>query len=132
MDERTPPKAATRRDRQLTPLERVIAGVMADDLPLGNVDDGLQTECSNLWGWLTVTAAGKGHVMPPGTLTLQLVPGGAIATLRHQGLGKTLEASSDTLAGCFMALEEMLRKANPPFKSLGKGDPKIRKRKNAT
>jgi len=132
MERNDVPKEAKRRDRQLTPLERMIAGVMADDLPLGNVDDGLQNECPALWGWISVTAAGKGHVMPPGKLTLQLVPGGAVATLRHEGLGKTLEAGSDTLAGCFMALEEQLRKANPPFKNLGKGDPKIRKRKTAT
>jgi len=125
-------KEGRRRERQLTPLERLVAVAMADDQELGNVDDGLATECPNLWQWMSVTSAGKNHVMPPATLTLQLVPGGAIATIRHPGLGKTVEASSDTLAGCFMGMEEMLKKTNPPLKNLGKGDPKIRKKRQSS
>lgn len=132
MDDKEVKRLQAKKDRPLSALDRLVMGTIADDLPLGNADDVARETWPTVWDWLTRTTAGKNHVMQPARLTLSMVPGAVICQLAHKGLNYQVEALSDSLAGCFDALEKQLTSSTPGVRPFGRGAPKIKKRNSGT
>lgn len=111
-------------------LDRLIQQTIADKRSLGKEDDPARERWPNLWEWLTKTTAGSNHVKDPATLTIRVGPEGALASLNDRSLGYALDVACPHLVDVLDAVERELASPDPAIRVLGKGEPKVRKRKS--
>lgn len=117
-------------ERRLSALDRAVQQAVGDGRRVGNPDDPAATVWPSLWEWLTATEDDKrDYVMQPAVVTIQLGPEGALVTLTHRDLRVTCTVSSPTLSDSFACLEAALTGPNPPIRSWGKDEPRLRKRR---
>jgi hypothetical protein len=114
---------------RLSALDRAIQTALGDDRPLGTPDDPARRKLPNLWAWLSQTRAGGDYVKQPAILTVRLGPQGVLATLTDRDLAVSLDVSSETLAGVFLAVETALQAVAPPLRSWGRKEPQLRRRR---
>jgi len=111
-------------------LDRLIQQTVADNRTLGRLDDPAREELPNLWAWLTTTEAGRDHVKDPATLVIRIGPEGCLVSLSDRSLGYALDVSCPHLSDCLESVEQALAGPNPSIRTVGKGEPKVRKRKS--
>lgn len=114
---------------KLSFLDRLIQQTVADERTLGRGDDPARDQLPKLWDWLTRTEAGRDHVKDPALLTIRVGPDGILATLNDRGLGYALDFNVPHLADVVKEVERQLREETFTVRVLGKGEPKVRKRK---
>lgn len=95
----------------------------------GDPFDEIRGSCPLLWRAMTETKAGPDHLKEPCKLLIRCVPGGAYASLSDETFGWSLDASSDTLGGCFAALETNLALDQPPIRYWQKHEIQAKKKK---
>jgi len=110
-------------------LDRLIQQTIGDSRTLGRSDDPARDSLPNLWDWLTRTDAGRDHVKDPATLIVRVGPEGILASLNDRGLGYALDVSCPHLEDVLRTVEAALAAPNPSVRQVGKGEPKVRKRK---
>lgn len=111
-------------------LDRLIQQTVADQRQLGRGDDPAKEKLPNLWQWLTTTDAGVKHVKDPATLTIRIGPEGALASLADRSLGYALDVACPSLLDVLAAVEAALAGPSPSIRTIGKGEPKVRKRRS--
>jgi len=116
-------------DKRPTVLQRAIEQAIGHEQSFGREDDPAAKKWPLLWQWLTTWEVGKNNVKTPPTITVRLGPDGVLASVNDRDLGKALDATCPHLGEVFQALEKMMASENPTIRNIGKGEPKIRKRK---
>lgn len=105
------------KEKPISPLDRLIWQHTSGGARLGYDLDPAKGTYPRLWRWLTETDAGDDYVKEPGTLAIKATPDGWQVTLSDRTFGKSVDATSETLEGVFLALEVMLDSSNPVIRS---------------
>lgn len=129
MDDQEIKRQQRKKDKPLSTLDRLILGTIADDIPLGHEDDQAATLYPTLWEWLTRTTAGRDHVMMPATVGIAAVAGGFNVTINHRGLNQSFAVVTPNLDQWAAVAEAYLTGPSPIFRSFGRGQPKVKKRR---
>lgn len=116
-------------DKSISAIDRLIMRAQAESEDIGNDDDAAKTTWPNLWQWMTRIDVGKNLMKEPARLAIKGIPGSFIATLSDSTLKVAVDATSESLAGIFDALEQELSRLNPVIRPYGKGEVKLKKRR---
>lgn len=120
---------AKRSEEELSPLDRMVARALGEDVPLGTILDPVRTSCPTLWQCLSSTKAGADHLMAPARLSLSLTPGGVICGLSSQALAFSIDTSCVLLTEAFEAMEKALCGPAPAFRVWDGKDFRLRKKR---
>jgi len=116
-------------ERVTSPLDRLIANATAGGAELGWHLDPAKGQWPKLWRWLTSTEAGPEYIKDPATIAIKATPEGWQVTLSDRSFGTSVDATSESLAGVFEALELMLGSANPVVRSWPNHKIELKKKK---
>lgn len=115
--------------RRLSALDRAVMAAIGDGRKVGREDDPAKERYPDLWEWLTKTEGGRDYIMQPAVISIQLGPEGVLASLTHRDLRVTCGVACLHLGDVLAALQAALTCENPPLRSWGKDEPRLRKRK---
>jgi len=101
----------------------------SDALVVGPINDEAQLKYPLLWQWLTSCEAGRDHLKVPAKLSIKASGAAFLCSLSDEAYGVSLDASSDSLDGCFAALESALSQPQPAIRTWPNHTPRLRKRK---
>jgi len=121
--------AKEKDEKPLSPLDRMIARALGDEIPLGTPLDPVRTKCPNLWACMSVTKAGGEHLMSPARLSFSLTPGGVLVGLSSQALAFSIDTPCVLLIEGFEAMEAALTGPAPAFRTWDNKDFKLRKKR---
>lgn len=110
----------------LTALDRMLLGAVAEKQQLGNLDDPICTLYPVLFRCLTNTDAGPKHLKEPARLAIRATPGGWLVTLTDESLAVAIDASSPTLEGLWASLEGSLTCIAPAIRTWGRKGIKLK------
>ena len=97
------------------------AKATASKEPYGNPSDPAVTLYPELWAMFTVRVCESGRSKQPGRISVQAVPGGVQITITDLTLSYACQATSETLQGCFAALEEAMGR-DDTWREIGYGE----------
>ncbi len=118
-----------RSERQLSALEKAVAQAIGDSRALGNPSDPAIAKYPQLWAWLSTVYVGRDCIKSPAYLTIRLGVDGVVISLVDRDLCTTVEVSAGCLEDALPAIETALCSTNPPLKSWGRKEPRLRKRR---
>lgn len=118
--------------KKISSVERAIQQAMGDNRTIGAGDDPAEKQLPELWRWLTTLYVGRDHIKNPATLSIRLAPGGVVCTLSDRDLKVGLDVGCPYLQDIFKAIEHALQDPATTFKTWGKGEPHLRKRRMST
>jgi len=116
-------------ERKLSALDRAILQAIGDGIKVGRDDDPARERFPALWEWLTKTEGGRDYILQPATITIALGPEGVLCSVTFRDLQRSCKASCLSLEDAFQALEDALTSPNALITSWGRGEPRLRKRK---
>lgn len=116
--------------KQLSALDRVLMHAMGEGRTVGLEDDPARERWPVLWEWLATIYVGKDYIKTPAVLTIRLGPEGVIATLTDRDLGVSAEITVPHLEDVLDGVNNAVSGPNPPIKTWGKKEPKLRKRQS--
>jgi len=124
------PREAAKKDRQLGFVERLVQQSIGDGRSFGADDDPARERWPAIWQFLSQVYVGRDRLRTPGRLTIQLGPGGVLVTLTDPDLSAALGASCANLGDALDAIETAAADPKAPWRSFGKKEPHLRKRKS--
>ncbi len=126
------PKDEGATKRPLSAVDRAIAQTIGDGRAVGADDDPSTSAHPQLWGFLSTIYVGRDHIKTPASFTVKLGPGGVVVTLTDRDLRIGVDVGCQHLADILDALEQALTNPKTTFKSWGKGEPMLRKRRSVS
>lgn len=123
------PKEAKKKDRPLSPLQRMVAQAMGEDRTFGAENDPAKERYPALWEFLATVYVSETRMKTPCKLTVQLGPGGVICSLTDPDMKQSLQVAFPHLVNLLEEMERAAADPLAPWKSWGKGEPELRKRK---
>jgi len=110
-------------------LQRAIEQAVGKEQKFGRDDDPAVKKFPLLWGWLSTWEADKNNIKTPPGISIRLAPEGVLVSISDRDLARAVDVSCPHLEDVFKVMEAALGDPNCPVRIIGKGEPKIRKRK---
>jgi len=118
------------KDKPLSRIQRAIQQAIGEGRTVGADDDPAREQFPDLWEWLSTIYVGRDWTKDPATFTVQLGPEGVVISFSDRSLNQSCSVGCRHLGDVLGAIQAALIDPATAWRSWGKREPQLRKRKS--